>query len=119
MRYIDMNPLRAGMTAHPREYPWSSYARYATGDGGANSGWVEPHQQYEALGSDKNARQAAYRQLLPQRMPEVELNTIRNATNKGWALGNDRFRRELESLGARRAVSKGRGRPRKATENAL
>lgn len=37
MHYIDMNLVRAGMTAHPREYPRSSYARYATGDESAHS----------------------------------------------------------------------------------
>ena len=116
MHYIDMNPVRAGMTAHPREYPWSSYARYATGDEGANSAWLAPHQQYEALGLDKNAKQAAYRQLFRQTMSDVDLNAIRDAPNKGWALGNDRFHTEIESLGARRAVSKGRGRPRKVVD---
>ena len=65
---------------------------------------------------DKNAKQAAYRQLFRQTMSDVDLNAIRDATNKGWALGNDRFREEIESLGARRAVSKGRGRPRKVVD---
>ena len=119
MHYIDMNPVRAGMTTHPREYPWSSYARYATGDDSANSAWLEAHQQYEALGANKNAQQATYRQLFRQTMPVVDLTTIREATNKGWALGNDRFREEIESLGARRAASKGRGRPRKEVEVAV
>ena len=119
MHYIDMNPVRAGMTTHPREYPWSSYARYATGDDSANSAWLEAHQQYEALGANKNAQQAAYRQLFRQTMPVADLNTIREATHKGWALGNDRFREEIESLGARRAASKGRGRPRKEVEVAV
>ena len=25
MRYIELNPVRAGMVEHPSEYPWSSY----------------------------------------------------------------------------------------------
>ena len=113
MHYIDMNPVRAGIVAHPRDYPWSSYARYANGDDGATSAWLSPHPQYDALGRDKNAKQAAYRQLFRETVTDIELNAIRDATNYGWALGNDRFREEIESLGARRAVSKGRGRPRK------
>ena len=113
MNYIDMNPVRAGKVAHPREYPWSSYAHYATGDAGLNSSWLEPHERYLALGTSPVARQAAYRQLFRTPMPETELNSIRDATNKGWALGNDRFRQEIESLGERRATSKGRGRPRR------
>ena len=76
MHYIDMNPVRAGMTAHPREYPWSSYARYAIGDDSANSAWLEAHQQYKARGANKNAQQTAYRQLFRQTMPVADLNTI-------------------------------------------
>lgn len=29
MRYIEFNPVRAGLKAHPRDYPWFSYARNA------------------------------------------------------------------------------------------
>ena len=118
MHYIDMNPVRAGMAAHPREYPWSSYARHATGDDGPNSVWCEPHSQYTALGAEKTEQQKAYRQLFRVTMPDIELNAIRDATNKGWALGNDRFRIEIESLGQRRAGSKGRGRPKKLVDEA-
>ncbi len=113
MTYIDLNPVRAGMAAHPREYPWSSYARYATGDAGPNSAWLEPHQQYLALAREQVERQSAYRQLSREGTAEAELEAIRDATNKGWALGNDRFRAEIEELGDRRAAPKGRGRPRK------
>jgi len=31
MRYIELNPVRAGMVAHPSEYPWSSYTHNALG----------------------------------------------------------------------------------------
>lgn len=31
MRYIELNPVRAGMVAHPSEYPWSSYGYNALG----------------------------------------------------------------------------------------
>ncbi|MGC2047550.1 MAG: transposase, partial [Gallionella sp.] len=31
MRYIELNPVRAGMVAHPSEYPWSSYHHNALG----------------------------------------------------------------------------------------
>lgn len=30
-RYIDMNPVRAGIAVRPAEYPWSSYRHYALG----------------------------------------------------------------------------------------
>lgn len=30
-RYIELNPVRAGMVQHPEEYPWSSYRWHALG----------------------------------------------------------------------------------------
>jgi putative transposase len=116
MHYIDMNPVRASMVSHPRAYAWSSFRRYADGGldkrAGLNSIWLEPHQQYLALGSNDEDRRVAYRQLFKTITPEDELTTIRDATNKGWALGSDRFASEIEALSERRAMSKGRGRPR-------
>ena len=114
MHYIDMNPVRASMVAHPREYPWSSYAHYATGDSGLNAVWLHPHEQYDALGVIPTERQAAYRQMFRETISAADLNAIRDCTHKGWALGSEWFRAEIERLGQRRAVSKGRGRPRKA-----
>jgi putative transposase len=111
MHYIEMNPVRAGMVTHPRSYGWSSFRRYADGDAGLNSVWLEPHQQYLALGKTDDERRLAYRKLFKTITPEDELTKIRDATNKGWALGSTRFAAEIEALSERRAVSKGRGRP--------
>jgi len=112
MHYIDMNPVRASMVSHPRVYAWSSFRRYADGDAGLNSVWLEPHQQYLALGATDEDRRTAYRQLFRTITPEDELTTICDATNKGWALGTDKFATEIAALLARSAVSKGAGRPR-------
>jgi putative transposase len=30
-RYIELNPVRAGMVKHPQHYPWSSYGYNANG----------------------------------------------------------------------------------------
>jgi putative transposase len=102
------------MVSRPRAYTWSSFRRHADGDAGPNSAWLEAHQQYLALAATDAARRLAYRQLFKATTAEDELNEIRDATNKGWALGSARFAAEIEALSARRAVSKGRGRPRTA-----
>jgi len=47
MRYIELNPVRARMVAHPRDYRWSSYA--ANADGAADPLLTE-HALYRALG---------------------------------------------------------------------
>jgi putative transposase len=33
MRYIELNPVRAGIVARPEDYRWSSYAVNALGGG--------------------------------------------------------------------------------------
>jgi putative transposase len=49
-------------------------------------------------------------------MSVEELGLIREASHKGWALGNEKFQREIEALSSRRATSLGKGRPRKVVE---
>ncbi|MFZ5589358.1 MAG: transposase [Pseudomonadota bacterium] len=112
MRYIELNPVRAGMVAAPQDYSWSSHRRYARGEGGPDADWLTPHEEYTRLGLDDPARQRAYRALFVSAIDQGDLAEIRDCTHKGWALGGERFRAEIEALGRRRATSKGVGRPR-------
>ena len=59
-RYIELNPVRAGMVRHPRDYRWSSF--HANGDGKQDA-LVSPHEQYMGLGRNEAARRQAYRAL--------------------------------------------------------
>jgi putative transposase len=43
-----------------------------------------------------------------------ELEAIRDATNKAWVLGNDRFREKVEALLDRRAAPRPRGGDRRS-----
>jgi len=113
MRYIELNPVRAGMVAMPQDYPWSSYRRNALVEGGPNADWLTPHEEYTRLGLDDMARQKAYQALFASAVDQGDLAEIRDCTHKGWALGSERFRDAIEALGQRRATSKGVGRPRK------
>lgn len=117
MRYIELNPVRAGRVAHPRDYPWSSYRRNALGESGANSDWITHHDEYMHLGPDTEERQVAYRHLFHAAISMQDLQEIRNSTHTGWVLGGERFKQEVESLANRRGVSKGVGRPRKQDGN--
>ena len=113
MRYIELNPIRAGMAEQPGDYPWSSHRRNAQGDTDKNSQWIRPHEEYLRLGHDAAQRQGAYLDLFRTAISDDDLRQIRECTHKGWALGNERFREQVEALGQRRATSKGVGRPRK------
>ena len=114
MRYIELNPVRAGLVVHPRDYVWSSYRYNALGESGSNADWITPHREYLRLGQNPADRQSAYRQLFRAAVSGADLAEIRDCTHKGWALGGERFREQVEALGQRRAASKGVGRPRKS-----
>ena len=60
LRYIEQNPVRAGMVQTPAEYQWSSYAAHAFGRWPR---WLTPHFVYQSLGRDDGERQRAYREI--------------------------------------------------------
>jgi putative transposase len=57
MRYIETNPVRAGMCASAGDYKWSSYRANSSG---APTGLITPHPVYQGLGHSREARAAAY-----------------------------------------------------------
>jgi putative transposase len=109
-RYIELNPVRAGMVSTPGEYAYSSYAHNAYG---AADKLVEPHPCYLSLHSDATARPGAYRELFKDRLSDEELKVIRTRTNACSYIGNDRFRAKIESKPGRRVAGGKRGRPRR------
>lgn len=110
-RYIELNPVRANMVSHPGEYPWSSYGANALG---RHDRLITPHPEYERLGSPGNERQTAYRALFEAHIDTKTLAEIRHATQKGWALGSDRFKDEIECLLQRRTRPLPRGGNRRS-----
>lgn len=94
-RYIELNPVRAGMVAAPQDYPWSSYRHNARGQ---RDSLIRPHDVYQSLGPDGASRQERYARLF-QCMPDSsEIGKIRSATADGTVLGNDRFREQIEAI---------------------
>jgi len=113
MRYIELNPVRAGMVSAPGAYRWSSYRCNALGE---PDGLVKVHDLYRQLGSSADSRQQAYRTLFEDVLDEDALLSIREATNKAWVLGNDRFRFVIEDLIRRQSSPRARGGDRKSLE---
>ena len=101
MRYIELNPVRAGMVARPGDYRWSSYRANAFG---LEDALVTPHAIYQELGGTKGARELAYRQLSRQPLLIDDVDAIRQSTNTAWALGSDQFRARIETASGRRAA---------------
>ena len=105
-RYIELNPVRAGMVEAPADYVWSSYR--SNGLGQPAKFWT-PHRVYLQLGTTASERTATYRELFRGQIDSMGLNQIRQATNQGMVLGNDRFKDEVERLASRRVVTLKRG----------
>lgn len=112
-RYIELNPVRAGMVEHPAEYRWSSYQSNAQGE---PDSLLKPHSLYLALGKDAASRAAAYRELFRYELEPGLADEIRRATNGNYALGNAVFAAQVSTALGRRAVPGKPGRPRRAVE---
>ena len=65
-RYIERNPLRAKLVTKLQDYPWSSYACYATGRADA---LVDEDPYYVGLGHTALERQQAYREFVRLETP--------------------------------------------------
>ena len=107
-RYIELNPVRAAMVAHPGEYRWSSYA--VNGQGLRNP-VITPHAQYLSLADSWSARHKAYCALFGSHMESSLVDEIRHATNGNYVLGNSRFKEEIALMLERRASPLKAGRP--------
>jgi putative transposase len=94
-RYIELNPVRAGLTIHPVDYPWSSYRRNAHGGG---SFPVTPHELYDRLGSHASSREDAYRELFKDVLTEERLVELRQATHANRLLGTQKFKTEMTKM---------------------
>lgn len=114
-RYIELNPVRAGIVSRPGDYPWSSHAHYA--DGVPNR-LLTPHRLFNELGASAFSRMAAFRAMFADAMPEGDLERLRIAVNKGWALGSDQFMDEMQRHLGRAIRPPRRGRPSKDREDA-
>ncbi|WP_198942602.1 hypothetical protein [Methyloprofundus sedimenti] len=83
------------MVNQPEDYPWSSYNANALGK---KDKLLVAHNAYLALGKDHEERYTHYRALFKHHLSEQELDEIRDATNKAWVLGNDKFREQIEKF---------------------
>lgn len=108
-RYIELNPLRAGMVRHPREYRWSSYGANALGRADPP---LTAQEQYVRLGRSEEMRREAYRDLFKAHLDAEVVAQIRGATNGNLALGSERLQKQIEAALGRRARRGVAGRPR-------
>lgn len=107
-RYIENNPVRAGVVAHAKDYRWSSHRANAWGHPDA---LLTAHPVLEGIAGTDSLRRRAYRALFAE-SGERDLEQIRNCTRSGFALGDQRFLDDLAVRTGRRLMPMPRGRPK-------
>lgn len=107
MRYIELNPVRAGMVHHAGDYPWSSYRTNAQG---VASDLIQPHVLYQKLGKSN------YHALFNNDLEADLVSQIRQATNGNVVLGNENFSKDISKTLGMRVTHGKAGRPKKFTE---
>jgi len=108
-RYIELNPVRAGMVKRPEEYNWSSYDINAWG----KDSWITPHDVYSRLGDTTDDRLYAYRTLFKHQVSDDDINLIRKAAHYCQPVGDDTFRAQIEAKHNIKLGYMKRGRPKK------
>jgi len=109
-RYIELNPVRAGLVDRPHGYRWSSYRCNAWGRANA---LIRPHPEYLALGATTEARRTAYRSLVGEDLAPSDIASIRKAAASNVPYGSEEFVTSLESIFGRSMQARPKGRPRK------
>jgi putative transposase len=112
-RYIECNPVRAGMVADPAAYRWSSHRANAYGQ---PDPLISPHSALHVLGRTPDERRLAYRELFRTPLDERELRRIREAAKSGLVLGDAPFEAQITATLQKPVTARRRGRPKK-TEN--
>ena len=112
--YIDLNPVRAGITPKAEDYPWSSHAHYI---GLRTDKLITPHALVWALGNTPFAREAAYAELVHQGVSASQQRALTQSALTGWPLGEQLFVMELEKKTSRRTSPSSAGRPFSTPKN--
>lgn len=103
-RYIELNPVRAGIVNKPEDYRWSSCHYYFTG---IQSDLVSPSPEYLGLSDRRENREKLYIQFISDRVKEKR--NLERYFRKGF-YGSEGFGLRLKSKGLKeRGWKRGKG----------
>jgi len=88
MRYIELNPVRAGLVPAPEHYKWSSYRAHAFG---AQDSLLSGHAMYTGLGNSPENRQHAWRDICESPISPQQLEMVRASISRGIVIGEPFF----------------------------
>jgi len=110
LRYVELNPVRAGVVSRPEEYRWTSYRQRV----GLNSDiWLDCDPATRALGDTPAQRHQAYAHFVQDSVPDGESELIRDAVRRNQLTGDQQFVDEIEHRTGLRIKFRGPGRPSK------
>ena len=110
-RYIESNPVRAGMVVSPEQYRWSSARAHVALNGET---FLADHDKYLRLGDTPQARAQVYLESSRKPLDEEVLAEIRLAIRRGVPLGSDGFKDQIEhQLGRRVRLRKPGRKPKR------
>ena len=109
-RYVELNPVRAGMVEEPWQYRWSSCPAKTMNK---VLPWLDLDPFYMSLGNTPEKRAEGYKTWLRETIPGNEWKLIREATQRGQLTADRKFEREISEKIGRRLESRGPGRPKK------
>ena len=95
MRYIELNPVRAGMVRDPVEYAWSSHRFHA---GGREDSLLTPHRNYMALSADANRRCGSYLGMFDEVKDRRFTHEFRRSGRSGEPAGDEAFREWVKGI---------------------
>jgi putative transposase len=95
LRYIELNPVRAGLVKDPGDYHWSSYRAHAFG---VNIGLWTPHSRYLDLAGTTTLRQKAWQELNQETLSIEIMAKVRHCAHTGLVLGTEKFREQVNKL---------------------
>lgn len=109
-RYVELNPVAAGMSVAPEDYPWSSCAVHL---GGMRPEWLDLDPAWLGLAETDEARQRLYREYLTEPISDEEREAIVRPVQRGQLTGGAAFIDVIAERLGRRIEMRGQGRPRK------
>ncbi len=109
MRYIEQNPIRAGMVKHLKGYPWSSF-QLNIQSRTDNLVDREENPVYNSLGNSLEERRATYKEFALALLEDEKVQGIRYSLLGRFHYASEKFQQQInQKLIRKRSV----GRPRK------
>ena len=110
LRYIEANPVKAGMVDRAGDYAWSSFAAHGLGE---PNDLLDPAPAYQRTDNDPKARGRKWSSYVHRRPDEDELQAIARSIESGLPYGSETWIKALSGKLKLDLTIRPRGRPRK------